>query len=161
MKGQKYHISLTEIERKKLKELTMKGRHPSRQITRARVLLALNGGKKEQKEIAELCQCSVGLVYDVSRGYAAEGVEGVLTRKNSGKPSHIKADGEVEAKLIKLACGPAPKGYAKWTLRLLEANSKVELGVQLSDTTIRNVLKKNAVEAVAKERILHREERRR
>src|SRR5208283_1872015 len=29
-------------------------------------------------------------------------------------------DGEAEAKLIALACGPAPAGRAKWTLRLLE-----------------------------------------
>jgi hypothetical protein len=29
--------------------------------------------------------------------------------------------GEQEAKIIAMRSGPAPKGYANWTLRLLEA----------------------------------------
>jgi len=37
-------------------------------------------------------------------------------------------DGEKEAKLIALACSKPPKGYARWTLRLLE-NKVVELGI--------------------------------
>ncbi|MDR2596953.1 MAG: hypothetical protein LBC76_06490 [Treponema sp.] len=30
-----------------------------------------------------------------------------------------KITGELEARIIALACGKAPKGYARWTLRLL------------------------------------------
>src|SRR5271165_3714459 len=46
-------------------------------------------------------------------------------------------DGEAEAKLIALACGPAPAGRAKWTLRLLE-EKVVELQIveSASDNTI-------------------------
>ena len=44
----------------------------------------------------------------------------MLTRKynpNSARPRIF--DGVAEAKLITLACGPAPEGHAKWSLRLL------------------------------------------
>jgi hypothetical protein len=48
-----------------------------------------------------------------------------------------------EAKLITLACGPAPEGHAKWTLRLLE-DKVVELHIveRASDNTIGRTLKK-------------------
>ena len=57
-----------------------------------------------------------------------------------------KVDGRIEAKIIQIACGPAPEGHARWSLRLLESTLKgmcVELDIpELSDTTIRRTLKK-------------------
>src|SRR5271166_2197828 len=52
-------------------------------------------------------------------------------------------DGAAEAKLIALACGPAPAGRARWTLRLLE-EKVVELQIveSASDNTIGRTLKK-------------------
>lgn len=38
-----------------------------------------------------------------------------------------KADGRAEAKLIQIACGPAQDGHSRWTLKLLEEKSWVEL----------------------------------
>jgi len=54
-------------------------------------------------------------------------------------------DGEKEAKLIALACSEPPKGYARWSLRLLE-DKVVELAIveQGSDSTICRVLKKHS-----------------
>jgi hypothetical protein len=45
--------------------------------------------------------------------------------------------------LIALTCGPAPAGYARWTLRLLE-EKVVELQIveRASDNTIGRTLKK-------------------
>ena len=51
--------------------------------------------------------------------------------------------GEVEARLIALACSSPPQGYARWSLRLLERH--VALAVDLPDldhSTIGRVLKK-------------------
>jgi hypothetical protein len=50
----------------------------------------------------------------------------------------------MEARIIALACGQAPKGYARWTLRLLAAKC-VELRYfdSLSHMTISNLLKKH------------------
>jgi hypothetical protein len=49
----------------------------------------------------------------------------------------------MEARIIALACGDAPKGYARWTLRLLAAKC-VELRYTdtMSHMTISTLLKK-------------------
>ena len=43
-----------------------------------------------------------------------------------------KADGRAEAKLIQIACGPAPDGRSRWTLKLLEEKARVELAMSVS-----------------------------
>ena len=55
--------------------------------------------------------------------------EATLRRKynpNSARPRIF--DGAAEAKLIALTCSPAPEGFARWSLRLLE-EKVVELGL--------------------------------
>jgi transposase len=104
-------------------------------------------GKKEtiltDAEIAKRCQCETKLVYTVSKQYAEEGLDRVLTRKKrETPPTPAKVTGGVEAKIIAMACSQPPAGYSKWTLRLYEAQSKKFVGIQLSDTRIRTVLKK-------------------
>jgi hypothetical protein len=52
-------------------------------------------------------------------------------------------DGEQEARLIAMACGKAPEGRVKWTVRLL-AERLVELRIvdEISYSTVSRVLKK-------------------
>ena len=73
-----------------------------------------------------------------------EGFESTLKRKynpNSARPRIF--DGAAEAKLIALTCSPAPEGFARWSLRLLE-EKVVELNIvdKASDNTIGRTLKK-------------------
>jgi hypothetical protein len=73
-----------------------------------------------------------------------EGFEDVLNRKHNPNFARPRIfDGAAEAKLITLACGPAPAGHAKWTLRLLE-DKVVELHIveRTSDNTIGRTLKR-------------------
>jgi hypothetical protein len=70
--------------------------------------------------------------------------EATLKRKynpNSARPRIF--DGAAEAKLIALTCSPAPEGFARWSLRLLE-EKVVELNIveKASDNTIGRTLKK-------------------
>ena len=79
----------------------------------------------------------------VKRG-GTEGFEAVLRRKynpNSARPRIF--DGAAEAKLIALTLSPAPEGFARWSLRLLE-EKVVELNIveKASDNTIGRTLKK-------------------
>jgi hypothetical protein len=68
----------------------------------------------------------------------------VINRKErESPPVPAKVTGEIEAKIIALSYSESPAGYSRWTLRLPEERSKVELGIALSDTTIRSVLKKH------------------
>ena len=65
---------------------------------------------------------------------------------NRAKPIRVKSrviDGEKEAHLLALACGDAPDGRSRWTLRLL-GQHMVELGhvESISHETIRQTLKK-------------------
>jgi transposase len=149
MRGKQYKVILTRSERASLSAITRKGNHPARQITRAHILLLLDrkpeGGKETiltDGEIAERCHCDEKLAYTVSKQYAQDGLDRVLTRKKRETPPvPAKATGEIEAKITAMACGCPPAGYGRWTLRLYEAHSKKFVGIQLSDTRIREVLK--------------------
>lgn len=51
-------------------------------------------------------------------------------------------DGAAEAELIALACGPAPEGYARWTLRRLEEKvAELNIVEKASDNTIGRTLR--------------------
>ncbi len=71
--------------------------------------------------IAEALDTSIANIERTRRQLVEEGFEAVLTRKynpNSAPPRIF--DGAAEAKLIALTLSPAPEGYARWSLRLLE-----------------------------------------
>ncbi|MDR0637637.1 MAG: IS630 family transposase [Spirochaetaceae bacterium] len=88
----------------------------------------------------------------VSEQYVKEGIERVLNRKKRETPPvPAKAAGETEAKIIAASCGEPPPGYSRRDLRLLEERDKVELGIELSDTAIRTVLKKTPLKPHLKE----------
>jgi transposase len=150
MRTKHYKVALTPEERDVLVALTKKGSHPARQITRANILLFLDGKPEGVKgtvrtdaEIAAKCRCDPKVVYTVSKQYAEQGLDRALNRKKRETPPvPPKVTGEVEAKIIAMACGQPPEGYSRWTLRLYEDHSKTFAGIQLSDTTIREVLKK-------------------
>jgi hypothetical protein len=79
----------------------------------------------------------------VKKRFIEEGLESVLERRPTSRIYERKMDGEVEAKLIALCCSKPPKGYAKWSLRLL-ADKMVELKYveSISHVAVRSVLKK-------------------
>jgi transposase len=81
-------------------------------------------------------------VYHVKRRFLNEGLETALSEKpRSGKP--VQISGEARARITALACSDAPRGHARWTLRLL-ADKSVELGFvdSISHNHIRQILKK-------------------
>jgi hypothetical protein len=162
MRGKTYRVQLTAEEKKRLEDIVNKGVHPARQVRRARILLLLNEGEgkpakvPDQSEIARQCRCNIVVVYTVSRQYVKEGIERVVNRKKRETPPvPAKVTGDIEAKIIALSCSEPPAGYSRWTLRLLEERSKVAIWIELSDTTIRGVLKKNTPETASKGMLVH------
>jgi len=94
--------------------------------------------------IAQALDTSIANVERTRRQLGEEGFEAVLTRKYNPRSAPRRIfDGVAEAKLIALACGPAPEGYARWTLGLIE-QKVVELNIvdKASDNTIGRTLKK-------------------
>ena len=141
-------VRLSEGERARLEEFVRRGKRAAHLVTRARILLKADiseaGDGWSDGRIAEALDTSVATVERTRRQLVEEGFDAVLTRKSNPNSAPRRIfDGAAEAKLIALACGPAPAGRAKWTLCLLE-EKVVELQIveRASDNTIGRTLKK-------------------
>lgn len=145
-------IYLTPETQEYLQKIIKAGVHNSHVITRARVLLMLDRtGKTDHvryKRTAENANISVQAVYNMRDEYLAnQDIESYLNRKKRDTPPRAqKIDGKAEAQIIALACGEPPKGYSKWTVRLLR-DKAVELHFVdgLSHMTIQRLLKKRNI----------------
>lgn len=144
----KYVVRLTSEERERLKALVSKGRTNARKIGRAQVLLRVDadGPNWTDQQAAEAFSIRANTVADIRRRFVEEGLDRALDRKKPDEPPrHRKLDGAGEARLIAMACGEAPEGRARWTLRLL-AGQLVELAIVdgISHETVRQTLKKTS-----------------
>jgi transposase len=147
VKTKKYKVYLSQEQRSELEGITKRGKHSAETIKRANILLNLdenNGPVLKQEEIARQLCVTTATIYKVSRQFAEEGLHATIHRKvRETPPVQSKITGDVEAKIIALACSEPPKGRSRWTLRLLE-EKVVELGIvdAISDNTIGRLLKK-------------------
>lgn len=147
-----FTVRLTAGERAKLSKLVSAGTHPARMITRARVLLALDESQADAPDrwvVAERVGTSESTVYLVAKAFATHAggtgrVESVIGRKKRATPPiEPKITGDVEARLIALACSQPPQGRQRWTLRLLEKHVVLTDGMPPMDhSTIGRVLKR-------------------
>ena len=144
----KYVVRLDVEERDRLNALIRKGKRSAKLLTKARILLKADvsdaGEGWSDSRIAAALDTSIATVERTRRQLVEEGFEAVLRRKynpNSARPRIF--DGVAEAKLIALTLSPAPEGFARWSLRLLE-EKVVELHIveRASDNTIGRTLKK-------------------
>ena len=144
-----FTVSLNAGDRAKLTKVVTSGRHRARMITRARILLALDesqGSAPDRRVVAERVGTSESTVYLVAKAFSTHAgrVEDVIGRKKRATPPiEPKVTGEVEARLIALACTQPPEGRARWTLRLLERHVALTEGMPPMDhSTIGRVLKR-------------------
>ena len=145
-------VSLTEADREVLVRITTTGVHPASLIRRARVLLALDTSMGEvdfQEVLADRLEVSGEMLRLVAKRFADTGGDVHATigrRKPAGPPVPSPVTGDVEARLIKLACSAPPEGFSRWSLRLLEKHvALVEDIPDLDHSTIGRVLKKRSV----------------
>ena len=145
-------IKLTAKERVELERFCSTGVHSVRLVDRAKIVLALDtsGGRTPERHeaIARCLGISRQTINNARSDFlAAEGIAAFLQRKKrEAPPVPPKATGELEARIIALACGKAPKGCSGWTLRLL-AEKCVELHYcsSLSHMTVSRLLKKHSL----------------
>lgn len=143
----KYKVTLHKEEHDQLMELISKGSHSSQLYRTAYILLNCDEGKYGDKitneQICQVLKTSTRMVDRVKQRFVEEGFEACLERKPLSKTKPKLADGELEAHLIALSCSGPPKGFSKWSLRLL-ADKMVELkyAENISHETVRRVLKK-------------------
>jgi transposase len=144
-------VVLTGADREELFRVTRTGVHPASMIRRAQVLLALDtsvGVVDPQEVIATRLGVSVETLRLVAQRFAETGgdVHATISRKQREHPPvPSPVTGEVEARLIALACSTPPEGYTRWSLRLLEKHVALTDDIpDLDHSTIGRVLKKRS-----------------
>jgi hypothetical protein len=148
-------VTLTSADREALLKVTTTGVHPVSMVRRARVLLALDTSVG-QVDPGEVIAARLGVSGETLRLVAKRFAETdgdvwttVGRKKRATPPVPSPVTGEVEARLIALACTAPPGGRSRWSLRLLE--KKVALMAEdgedipaLDHSTIGRVLKKRS-----------------
>jgi len=144
-----YTIKLSQNESEELHKVIRKGSHTSQAFRAAYILLNCDKGEYSENkeitnaEISKILKVGERTIDRIKKKFIDEGFESVLERRPSSQNYTKKMDGDTEAKLVQLCCSEPPKGYAKWSLRLL-ADKMVELKYvdYISHITVRKVLKK-------------------
>jgi hypothetical protein len=146
----KYVVRLSGEERERLEALVRAGKSPAQLLTKARILLKADvseaGEGWSDSAISVALDTSINNIGRLRRRLVEEGLEAALKRKHNPNSARTRIfDGAAEAKLIALTCSPAPEGFARWSLRLLE-EKVVELNIveKASDNTIGRTLKKTS-----------------
>ena len=142
-------IVLTLEQRQELEKFCKSGVHSVKLVNRARIILELDTseGRKatRQEEIAKYVSVSRQTINEAKRDFlVAESVTEFLQRKKRETPPVApKITGEIEAKIVALACSEVPQGHTRWTLQLL-ADKSVELNYidSITDMSVYRLLKK-------------------
>jgi transposase len=140
-----YKVTLSEEERRELKQLVQKGGKGYR-IKHAQILLKLdkipeNTGWTYAK-ITEAYGAVHSTIWGIAQRFVLEGLEAALGRKKHDN-YHRKVTGEVEARICTIACSEPPTGRSRWTMQLI-ADELIRLEVvdYITDTTVCEVMKK-------------------
>lgn len=127
--------------------ITRKGKHTSKKVIHALVLLNCDEGEFSEKvkneDVAKVLKIGPRTIDRVKKRFVEEGFESALTNKPTTRVYPRKADGDVEAHLVALSCSDPPEGFSRWSLRLLaDKMVALEYVEDISYETVRRVLKK-------------------
>ena len=152
----KYSVMLNSAERMWLEEITRKGKNNASKVLQARALLLCDAGEYgvawSVHRISEALGISSGTINNLKKRVVIEGIESSFTRKQrESPPREVRYDGAFDAHVVALACSEPPKGYQRWTVRLL-ATKIVELQIvpEASHMSIHRALKKMNCSLTAK-----------
>jgi DNA-binding transcriptional LysR family regulator len=143
----KYRVTLTAEERADLEQLVSRGKAAARKQTHARILLLADdslGDERPDEHIVAALATSPRTISRVRRQLVTEGLDIALCRRRQPpRPDKIKIKGDIEQRLVELACSDPPEGRCHWTLQLL-ADELVALGLvgRVGVETVRLALKK-------------------
>jgi transposase len=144
---EKYRVTLTTQERADLEQFVSVGKRAARKLTHARILLLADttvGTGRSDDAIVDALGIGLRTIERVRKRFVTEGLEAAIAPKpQPPRPDKIKIKGDIEPKLVQLACSDPPEGRCHWTLELL-ADELVVLGLvdSLSTETVRQALKK-------------------
>jgi hypothetical protein len=146
----KYIVRLEAEERERLERLVGTGKAAAYKIRHANILLAVDeseqGPRLTDQQVARTLGVAVRSIENLRQRFVEQGLEACLERKKQVRPSVERMfDGEKEARLIAVACGPAPEGRARWTLELLSDRVvRLKIVDRCSTETVRRTLQKTS-----------------
>lgn len=157
-KYRKLDIILTEEQRGTLEKLVKKGKCSATEIRRANVILMVDdsqGNGMKDVDVAKALNITPQAIHNIKSKFL-DGTSGLLEKKNAcyavkrkkreTPPVPPKCTGDVEAKIIALACSEPPEGRSKWTLRLLSEKSvELEIIDSISHMQVGRILKKTNI----------------
>src|SRR5271165_4068032 len=113
----RYRVNLTEAERAELTAILSGGRHATRKVKRAQILLAADAGVGDE-DIAGSVSVGGSTVYRTKRRFVEGNLEVALSEETRPGATR-KLSGKETALLIATACSAPPEGRKRWTLELL------------------------------------------
>src|ERR1035437_1780775 len=143
----RYKVTLTNDERGQLQSILSKGKHTSLQFRNSCILLNVDESEQSNittnSQIAQILQINTKSIERLKQRFVEDGFDACIERKIYPDVRDSKTDGDFEAHLIAISCSKAPKGFSRWSLRML-ADKMVELNYSdsVSYETVRQVLKK-------------------
>jgi homeodomain-containing protein len=143
----KYRVTLAQDERAELEQLVSRGKAAARKLIHARILLLADDSRGEEsadEQIVAALGTSLRTVSRVRQQLVTQGLDfALLRRRQPPRPDKVKIKGDVEHRLIELACSDPPRGRCHWTLQLL-ADELIVLGLvdRVGIETVRLALKK-------------------
>jgi DNA-binding transcriptional LysR family regulator len=143
----KYRVTLTAEERAALERLVSTGKAAARTLTHARILLLADDSRGDERPDAQIVGAlgtSPRTVSRVRQQLVTAGLDvAIRRRRQPPRPDQIKIKGDVEQRLVELACSDPPRGRRHWTVQLL-ADELVVLGLvdRIGLETVRLALKK-------------------
>lgn len=147
----KYHIKLESDERKNLERVANSQKIAALKVQRAKAILAVdcgeNGPSHSDSEASRISGLSVRSLERLRKRICEVGSLGALERQpRLTPPVEPKITGEVEAKMVKIACSEPPRDCARWTMQLI-ADRLIELQIveSVSSETVRTTLKKTTL----------------
>jgi putative transposase len=132
-------VQLSKQDQQELRRLLQSGLQPVRTVLRALVLLQLAEGQTV-RQVARNVALTPKTVWLTGQRFQQGGLERALyERPRPGKAAAL--DARQRQRIVALACGPAPEGRARWTVRLLtEEVVKRKLVPRVGRETIRVLL---------------------
>jgi hypothetical protein len=144
----KYKVTLTKEERESLMANTRKGSNTTKKIIHSIILLNVDQGpftenSQTNEEVCKVLKIGMRTIDRIKQRFVLEGLDAALGVVPTSRVYRKKIDGETEARLVSIACSEPPKGFGKWSLRLL-ADRMIALDYveDISHETVRKVLKK-------------------
>jgi transposase len=142
----KYVIALTNAERQYAQNVVNDKTSAPTFKKRAQIILALDtnvGKPATQVKIAQRVGVSAPTIFNTIKAFSEEGLEAILHFKRPMKSNRKSVvSGEIEARIIAIACGVPPEGFGRWTVRSLTNRIELDIVPGISRETVRRVLKK-------------------